>query len=79
MKYVYRVIVLAFLLLGIPRCTLGMIDDYRHPELWSADINHCFPLEVGMLVVALLMCVWLGREIFLALREQRKGVRRARQ
>jgi hypothetical protein len=78
MKYVYRFIALAFIFVGIPRCTLGMIDDYQHPELWS-DVNHNFPLEAALLVFALLMCGWLGREVVLALRDQRKGVRRAQQ
>lgn len=60
MKYLYRLITLAFFCVGLPRALWLMGDDLQHPER-SQDINHCFPLEAILLVAFVVGLCLVGR------------------
>jgi hypothetical protein len=62
-NWLCRLIVLAFVVIGLPRIAWCMWHDAQHRELW-ADPNHNFPLEIALLVFLLVASVWLAIEIF---------------
>ena len=59
MNIFYKLLVLAFFLIGIPRIAWCMMLDYKNPQRWT-DLNHNFPLEAVLLGVFLVLAVALG-------------------
>ena len=70
MKWVYRLVTLAYFLIAVPRVAWCLMRDYQQLESWG-DLNHNFPLELALLGVFITVVAALGWQVWTAERKRR--------